>query len=1276
MNLSNARFLATLLLAGGFLLNASAAPAPIPPEIEDEQILGINKQPWHATLMPYGSLPEALAAIRDASRFCRSLNGMWKFNWVARPEERPVEFYKPKFDVSAWKEIRVPSNWEVEGYGTPHYRNNGYIFKKDWPRVMTEPPQNFTAYKERNPVGSYRREFELPKEWSGRRVRIQFDGVDSAFFLWINGTKAGYSVNSRNAAEFDITSLVKPGKNTVALEVYRFSTGSYLEDQDMWRLSGIFRNVTLWSSPQVHLRDFFAKPDLDAQYLDGSVNVTAKVCNDGDQPAAARVLNAQVYDLAGKPVAEAATVAVPTLAAGEEREVRLKVSVSNPAKWTAETPNLYTTVLTLEGNADKEFISCRTGFRKLEIKGYQFLVNGVPIKLKGANRHENWPETGHYVTEENMRRDLELLKQGNCNNVRTSHYSNDPRWYELCDEYGIYLTAEANVECHGYQPVLDREPRWKRAIVDRDVANVENFKNHSSVIIWSLGNESGNGPNFHSALKAIKAIDPDRPTHFESFGMGSKNPTDIDSRMYLPIPELERCANDPTLTKPFYLCEYAHAMFNSMGSLGDYNDVFDKYPKLLGGAIWEWSDQGLWNRRDPSHPILAYGGGFGEVPNDHYFIHKGVVFSDRSPKPHFPEMKHVYQWVAIQPGDLASGKLQVRNKYQFLGLNHFDAVWTITEDGRQIDSGKLDPLEIPPGTAKEVTIPFRKISAKPGAEYFLRLAFALKNGELWAKAGYEVASAQMKLPIETPAQVDSKKMAPVNLLQEEKRSVVQGKSFSVAFDKTTGMIAQITRDGTNLLAPGRGPELQLWRAPHQKDDMWAYADWTKYGLPELAWKTVKFNAEASGASAVRVTAIRRGEGKNRFSVTHTAVYTVFGDGSIVVDNAVVPVGPRIALARLGVRMVLDPRANEFTYLGRGPMENYADRKSGSDVGVYSSSVQQQMTPYAKPMECGNHEDVRWAAVTGTGMPGLLAQPVSGFLQVAAIPYTDEQMTPVEYTIDLPASIGTVLTIATKTLGVGSGGCGHRPLEPYFVWSDPAAFSYALRILPVGIQEIPGRAPIPGSPKVKPVLGNRDENSQVNLTSETLGAKIEYSADGKSWKAFSGPFEMQSQGLLFVRATQAGSQPYQGAVSVGRIHRYCSGWKVVSASSFQEREGEPANAFDGDPATYWHTQYRPNEAKPPHSLVIDFSKHLKVAAIVYWAREQGENGHVKDYEISLSQDGKQWGAPVKGVFENRPGEQRVILPKPVEARYLKFVALSEINGRSYASVGELDAITEK
>jgi len=429
--------------------------APVPPEIENPLCLGINKEPAHATLMPYANLDEALKAQRHASSRCRSLNGPWKFHYVATPENRPEDFYKPEFDVSAWKEIPVPSNWQVLGYGTPYYRNAGYIFKNDFPKVMGEPPQDWTTYAERNPVGSYRREFDVPADWSGQRVFVTFDGVDAGFFLWVNGQRVGFSTNSRNAAEFDLTRFVKPGKNLIAAEVYRFCVGSYLEDQDMWRLSGIFRNVTLWCAPQTHVRDFSVQTELDPAYRNATVVVTAKVKNYGNAQTPGSQLKAQLYDRAGEAVAGAiAGIQVPALKPGEEAAVSAKFPVTNPAKWTAETPTLYTVVLSLmpapnATPATPEFLSARVGFRKVEIKGRVFMVNGTPVKLKGVNRHEHWSDVGHAITETQMIRDLEVIKQGNCNHIRTSHYSNDPRWYELCDEYGIYLCAEANCESHG-----------------------------------------------------------------------------------------------------------------------------------------------------------------------------------------------------------------------------------------------------------------------------------------------------------------------------------------------------------------------------------------------------------------------------------------------------------------------------------------------------------------------------------------------------------------------------------------------------------------------------------------------------------------------------------------------------------------------------------------------------------------------------------------------------------------------------------------------------------
>ncbi|MDF2191467.1 glycoside hydrolase family 2 TIM barrel-domain containing protein [Paraflavitalea sp. CAU 1676] len=1015
--------------------------ALVPTEIEDPENIGINREPAHATLMPYASLKEALAAKRSASSFSRSLNGMWKFHWVDWPQKRPVDFYEPTYDVSKWKEINVPSNWQLEGYGTPYYSNFNYIFQSDFPRVMSTPPVKFTAYKERNPVGSYRRDFTVPENWNGRRIFITFDGVDAGFFIWVNGEKVGYGVNSRNAIDFDLTKYIKPGKNVLAVEVYRFNSGSYLEDQDMWRLSGIFRNVTLWSSPQQHIRDFFIKTTTVDGHGGAIAVAFANIKNYGDGAVKARELEYALYK--NDSLISQYRVPVKSLSPGEEIKVEAGVEVKNPQPWTAETPTLYTSVLRLlDGSQVVETISARTGFRNLVVKGREVLVNGRPIKLKGVNRHENWPDVGHAVTEAQMIRDIQLIKQANCNHVRTSHYSNDPRWYELCDEYGIYLVAEANVECHGAMNRFNEEPKMKAAIIERNVANVQNFKNHASVIIWSLGNENGSGgTNFRAALDSIQRIDNTRISHYEGFGIGTRNPAGMDSQMYTDPESLERRAKDTSLKKPFYLCEYAHAMFNSMGSVDLYNDLFDKYPALLGGAIWEWQDQGIYNKRDPKHPITAFGGGFGEYPNDQYFIHKGVVFSDRSLKPHFPELKHAYQWITIQDKDLAANLVTIKNRYHTTNLSGLQARWELTENGKLIASGPLAVGSIAPGEEKDITVPY-KIAAKADAEYFLRISFSLAKNELWAAKGYEVASQQLAIPARVPApeRINNGTLA---LSATTNNIHVAGTGFSLDFDKTKGTFSKIVEKGQNILQANGGPMLHLWRAPHQKDDMWAYPDWEKKGLTKLTWVADNVSSSKTATGEVTIKANLTGTGFQGYVVRHQVTYTIKANGTIHALNEVSSTDANLAVARLGVRLFLDRSLNQFDYFGRGPMENYSDRKSGFDIGHYASSVQQQMTGYEKPMESGNHEDVRWARLRSAKGAGLVVEQDKEVFQVGVSPYSDEEMTPVEYKIDLPASKGTVLCISHKTLGVGSHGCGPRPLDPYKVFVRPTTFSYQL-----------------------------------------------------------------------------------------------------------------------------------------------------------------------------------------------------------------------------------------
>jgi beta-galactosidase len=693
-------------------------------------------------------------------------------------------------------------------------------------------------------------------------------------------------------------------------------------------------------------------------------------------------------------------------------------------------------------------LSQKIGFRKVEIKGRVFTVNGVPLKLKGVNRHEHWSDVGHAITEEQMIKDLEVIKQGNCNHVRTSHYSNDPRWYELCNEWGIWLVAEANMEYHGYDRKFDEEPTIKAAIVDRSVANVENFKNHPSVIIWSLGNEGGiGGTNVGAALTAIKAIDSSRPVHYERYGTGRNNPSDLDGRMYGTAEDYVRIAQNKELTKPLYICEFVHAMFNSMGSLDEYSVAFDNNPEILGGAIWEFQDQALWNRRDPKHPILAYGGGFGEFPNDHYFIHKGVVAWDRKTvKPHYPEMKKAFQWISTDLTDIINGGIRIRNKFQFITLDGFDGVWSLTENGVEISKGTFALPRIGALREGRAFIPFKVETPKPGAEYFLRVSYTQKNKTRWADNGYEVAWDQFKLPINTEVIVEAKVSQPVTLTQTPQLIKVAGSGFTVSFDKKTGMMSGLQRGNVDVLSAEGGPKLHLWRAAHRNDDMWVYSMWEKYGVNNLQYSVVDIKAQVVDKATVKVVSTVKGQGKEGFSVYHTSTYLVKGNGAINVDNDLQFVGLRINLGRIGVRMLLNQKFDHMQYFGRGPFENYNDRKSSADVGIYELGVNEQYE-YEKPMERGNHEEVRWAKLMGNNMPQLMVKADANGMQVAALPHTDEQMHPVEYKIDLPRSTATVFCLSTKTLGVGSASCGPRPLDKFQVWATNTRFSYTLQLDP-------------------------------------------------------------------------------------------------------------------------------------------------------------------------------------------------------------------------------------
>jgi beta-galactosidase len=712
-----------------------AAPNP---DWENPDMIGHNKEPGHSTLMVYADEATAINGERSESPYFRLLNGHWKFNWVGTPAERPEDFYRADFDASHWKQIPVPSNWQMHGYGMPHYLNRGYAFKRNPPFIRHE----------HNPVGSYRHDFTIPESWDGRRVFIHFDGVESAFYIWVNGNKVGYSQGSRTPAEFDLTGYVHTGENTLAVEVYRFSDGSYLEDQDMWRLSGIFRDVYLFSTPTLHIRDFEVKTFLDNEYRDADLEVDIRLRNYGSRSSRATV-NAVLLDSGGQKLMD---IGSKSTSVGKEAEetLRFKVTVPNPDKWTAETPSLYKVLLSVSNESGEvvEVIPGTVGFRKVEIGNGQLMVNGVAVYLKGVNRHEHDADLGHVPTTSMMIRDIELMKRHNINVVRTSHYPNTPQWYELADRYGLYLIDEANIESHGmgYRPdyTLGNNPDWEKAHMDRIQRMVERDKNHPSVIIWSMGNEAGDGTNFVKASEWIHQRDPGRPVHYERAGEGAH--VDMVTPMYATIERMIKYA-EGNPERPMILCEYAHAMGNSVGNLQDYWDAIEKYPALQGGFIWDWVDQGLRHQNSAGEEFWAYGGDFGDKPNNDNFCANGLVLPDRQPNPSLAEVKKVYQWVKVKPVDLKAGKVSIHNKYHFIGLGFLDASWKLEVDGRLVAQGAMPKLDIDPGEAKEVLVPFEEPKLPPGGEAFLTISFALAEGQSWAPKGHVMAWDQLKLPL-------------------------------------------------------------------------------------------------------------------------------------------------------------------------------------------------------------------------------------------------------------------------------------------------------------------------------------------------------------------------------------------------------------------------------------------------------------------------------------------------------------------------------------------------
>lgn len=1003
-----------------------------------------NREEAHSTLMPFNSIEEALNNPRYSdysnSENYMSLNGEWKFNMVETYDKDIKDFYKTDFDSSSWDTIPVPSSWQLHGYDQPRYNDTAYPW--EYQDNIPEPPDVPTDY---NPIGYYKRTFTVPEGWDGREVFVSFQGVESAYYLYVNGEYVGYSEDSFTGHDFNIGKFLKEGDNEISVKVHRWSDGSWLESQDMIKLSGIFRDVFLYSTPKAHMRDYTLVTDLDENYIDSDLNLEVNVSNYGVEAGQYKI-RGLLYDENKELIKE--DFKEFELKNEENAIININTQIENPKKWTAETPNLYTYVIALENSEGEviETISNRVGFREIEVINNQVCINGQPISFKGVNRHEFLPDTGRTLTEESMIKDIELMKQYNINSVRSSHYPNDPRWYDLTEEYGLYVMDEANLETHGrLDDIPQSRPEWTAAVIDRQKSMLERSKNEPSIIMWSLGNESSGGKNFEIAADWIRENDPTRLVHYEA----ERNVGDVYSRMYRTIEEMEAYANDPDNTKPYIQCEYAHGMGNSIGNLQKYWDVFDKYDIMQGGFIWDWVDQSIRMKdEETGEEYFSYGGDWGDEEfTDGNFCANGLVSTDRTVQPELQEVKKVYQEVEIKDVDILNGKVNIINEHLFTNVNKYKGKWELRADDKVIQNGDLD-VSVDPLSSKEVTVPFTKPEVKPGVEYWLNVSFELKEDESWAEKGHVVSKQQFKLPFDNQAEkgIDLSSMSSIELKDEENKVNVNGEGFKVSFDKETGALEsyKIDKNGSEIELIEEAIRPNYWRAPNDNDkgfgaeerfDTWRYAGANakveNLEVTEVGDKAVKINVDFILPTNV----------ESKLNVE----YIVYGSGEVVVSNTLNAPEGLSEIPEIGMMLQLPKEFDNVTWYGRGPEENYIDRNTGYDIGVYNKKVEDFFFPYIEPSETGNRTDTRWVTLTNNSGVGLMASGIPS-IEFNALNYTPEELSSGKrHPYELEKEDSVVLRLNYRQMGVGGDNSWGATPHREFMNESGKIYNYSFKL---------------------------------------------------------------------------------------------------------------------------------------------------------------------------------------------------------------------------------------
>ncbi|SDL55495.1 beta-galactosidase [Pedobacter sp. ok626] len=1028
-------------IIAGCLTSASAQTN----DWENPKMVDHGKEKPHVTFVSFDRQQDALADDYTKSANYKSLNGQWKFNYVDQHKNRPTDFYKTNADDSGWANLVVPSNWELNGFGVPIYTNITYPHPKNPPFIGAD-----------NPVGTYRKTFAIPENWEQKEVLLHFGSISGCAFIYVNGNKVGMTKASKTPSEFNISSYLKKGQNLLAVQVFRWHDGSYLEDQDFWRLSGIERDVYLYALPKLSVWDFFFKADLDERYIDGRFNAAIDVRQFKGNTLNRGSLSLVLLDKSGKSVFSKTEHFKLNL--DSIQTINFSSLIKKPLKWTGESPNLYDCVLTLKDDEGKTLgvVASKVGFRKVEIKNARLLVNGVAISIHGVNRHEHDDVTGHTTTRALMLKDIKLMKALNVNAVRLSHYPNDPLWYKLCDQYGLYLVDEANIESHGmgaeFQAWFDKAkhpaylPEWAPAHMDRIVRMVERDKNHPSIIIWSLGNECGNGPVFHDGYKWIKQRDSSRPVQFEQAGEDWN--TDIVCPMYPSIASMKKYAADTTKKRPYIMCEYSHAMGNSNGNFQEYFEIIRNSKNMQGGFIWDWVDQGIKAKDVNGKPFWAYGGDLGGfyLQNDENGVADGIISSDRIPDPGAYEVKKVYQNIIFTAIDLNNGLLGIRNSFDFTNLNQYDFKWELLRNGEKINEGKFN-VALQPHQGKEVRLSFPKYKSAAGMEYFLNIYTITKTKTEMLPAGFEIAGEQFKYGGDYFTKENPNESKLVFSKDDKKIRFTAGK-VNGEFDLKAGVFSRYNMGNSWF---NNFPEPYFWRAPTDND--FGNGMPSKLGVWRSAHQQKQLKSVSIGQQNADGLAIEVIWQLSNVGVPYRVIYLIQNDGAIRITASIDMAGRDLPeLPRFGMRTTLAGSHNILNYYGRGPYENYTDRNLGSFIGVYNDKVENQYYKgYIRPQESGNKTDVRWLTLTDSKGRGI---KIEGLQPIAftAINHSTEDLDPgltkkQQHPTDLPPRNQVFLNIDLKQRGVGGDDSwGAYPHRQYLLLDKKYSYSYTISLL--------------------------------------------------------------------------------------------------------------------------------------------------------------------------------------------------------------------------------------